>query len=93
MVKDILLKSLLPTAKRYVENGLIDRELQKFKEQFKEHIRQEGDEVVIVNTTENTLDGERHEYLCICIMNDKKQLRMISLFSLSEVIDLLLKTK
>ncbi|MDR0602709.1 MAG: hypothetical protein LBG80_00220 [Bacteroidales bacterium] len=93
MIKNTLIKSLLPTVKRYIDNGMIDKELQEFKKNFESHIQDVNETVVIVNTTEILQNGNQKEFLNVCIMDIDRRLRLINQFQLSEIIELILKTK
>ncbi len=88
----IFIKPLLPTIKKTLGSGEIDKALQSFKNSYYDHLESENDTIVIVNSTEVMPDGTKKEFLNICKMDENMSLSQpIEQFPLNEAITKLLK--
>ena len=82
----IILKPLLPTIKKTLGSGEVDKALQAFKDSFSDHIQSENESIVIVNSTEKMPDGTQKEFLNVCKMDVNNELILIEQHPLNEAI-------
>lgn len=90
MFDKVLLKPLMPIIKKVLASNQIDISLQDFKAAYSEHIQNEGESIVLVNSTEYPKDGAK-EYINICVADKDMNLRLLEQYPLNEAISKLIE--